>query len=68
MDEIMCHLQGTSKEAEFVGFGSLSVRMGVAECRSGSRQCYCVPRANKKVRLNDAGRAMFSAPSVLLLE
>ena len=48
MDEIMRRLQGTSKETEFVGFGSLPVRMGLAECRSGSREDHCVRRANKK--------------------
>ena len=38
VDEIMCYLQGTSKEAPIVGFGTLPLRMGVAECRSGSRE------------------------------
>jgi hypothetical protein len=63
VDEIMCRLQGTSRQVEFVGFGSLPVWMGVAECRSGSREGYCVPRAHKKARLrgNDVGQATFSA-------
>ena len=58
VDEIMCGVQGASKKAAIVGFGPLPVRMGVAECRSGSRKTYRVSRANKKVclRVNAASR------------
>ena len=58
VDEIMCGVQGASKKAAIVGFGPLPVRMGVAECRSGLRKTYRVPRANKEVclRVNAASR------------
>jgi hypothetical protein len=51
VEEIMCSMQGTSKKAAIVGFGSLPMRVGVAECRSGSRKTYRVSRANKEVCL-----------------
>jgi hypothetical protein len=56
VDEILCDLQGASEKAEFAGFGSLPVWVGVAECRTESRAGHSVPRASRKVRLrrNDA--------------
>jgi len=58
VDEIMCRMQGTSEKAAIVGLRPLPMRMGVAECRSGSRETYRVSRANKKVclRVNAASR------------
>jgi len=62
VDEIMCRMQSTSKKAAIVGLRPLPMRMGVAECRrgsrAGSRETYRVSRANKKVclRVNVASR------------
>jgi hypothetical protein len=47
----MCCMQGTSKKGAIVGFRPLPMWMGVAECRSGSREAYRVPRADTKVCL-----------------
>ena len=44
----MRRMQGTSKKATIVGFGTLPMRMGVAECDSGARKTYRISRANTK--------------------
>jgi hypothetical protein len=54
VDEIVCDLQSTSKKAPIVGFRPLRMRVGVAECGSGSRETYSFPRAREKVGLTVA--------------
>jgi hypothetical protein len=58
----MCRVQGTSYEDAIVGFRPLPMRMGVAECRSGSgegsRETYRDPTLNQEgcLRINaDSG-------------
>jgi hypothetical protein len=40
VDEIVCLMQGSSYKTAIVGFDPLPVRVGMAECRSGSREAY----------------------------
>jgi hypothetical protein len=51
VDEIVCRMQSPFEKAAIVGLRLLQMRVGVAECRSGSRETYRVSRGNEKVCL-----------------
>jgi hypothetical protein len=64
VDEIMCHLQSTSKEAPVVGFDPLPVRMGMGGSPEGAWEPYRIPSINKEVCLRINAVTPFSSKGV----